>query len=125
MSVDEIKTMVRRFLDEPWNKGNVDVIDELCAPDYTVGGALLTIGGREDLKEGIRKQRAASPDLNADMNEIIVEDDRVAYHWTMTGTYMQGKSWKFVGITLLRLDKGKIVEDRFLAVEIKQEAEPA
>jgi hypothetical protein len=115
----EIKTMVKRFVDEPWNLGNLDVIDELCAPEYTVRYYTeQTKGGREDLKEGIRKARATSPDLHAVVNEIIAEGDRVAYHWTMTGTNEQGKFETTVGITLLRLENGKIVEDRYLSGNI-------
>ena len=119
MSVDEIKTMVRRFVDEPWNLGNFDSIDELCAPEYTVRyDTEQTKAGREDIKDSIRKARANSPDFHAEVNEIIVEGDRVAYHWTMTGTNEQGKFETTVGITLLRLENGKIIEDRFLSGNI-------
>jgi hypothetical protein len=38
----------------------------------------------------------------------------------MTGTSEQGKFETTVGITLLRLENGRIVEDRFLAGNIKE-----
>jgi ketosteroid isomerase-like protein len=126
MLVDEIKSVVKRFVDEPWNKGNVDIIDELCAPDYTVTELVSKWkGGRKDLKDAIIKNRATSPNFHAEVGEIIVEGNRVAYLWTMTGTNEQGKSETNVGITLLRLEKGKIVEDRFVAGTIPQEASPS
>lgn len=122
MSVEEIRSMVRRFVDEPWNKGNVAVIDELCSPDYTLRYDSERIpGGREDLKQAILKYRANSPDFHAQVDEIIVEGDQVAYHWTMCGTDEQGKSKTIVGITWLRIVAGKIVQDRFLSAEVKSE----
>jgi hypothetical protein len=36
MSLEEIKAIIRRRVDEPWNKGDVDVIDELCAPECAI-----------------------------------------------------------------------------------------
>jgi hypothetical protein len=53
------------------------------------------------------------------VDEIIVEGDRVAYHWKMCATNDQGKLETTVGITLLRLVGGKIVEDRYLSGEVK------
>ena len=123
MLVDEIKTIVRLFVDEPWNKGNVNILDDLCAPDYTVIELITNWkGGREDLKDVIQKYRAASPNFHAEVGEIIVEGDRVAYLWNMTGTNQQGKPETSIGITLLRLENGKIVEDRFVSGNIPQVA---
>lgn len=125
MSAEEIKAMVRRFVDEPWNKGNVAVIDELCAPNYTVRFLPESEkGGREDLKQAILKARASSPDFHAEVDEIIVEGDRVAYLWTMCNTSEQGKDETIVGFTFLRFAGGKIVEDRFVSADVKPEQPP-
>ncbi len=126
MFADEIKSIVKRFVDEPWNKGNIDIIDELCAPEYTVTYlASKWKGGREDLKDGIRNYRAASPNLHVEVDEIIVEGDRAAYQWTMTEINEKGKFVTVVGMTILRFEKGKIVEDRFVNEPISQEAPPS
>ena len=34
MSTEENKAMARRFADDIINRGNVDVVDEVYAPDY-------------------------------------------------------------------------------------------
>lgn len=126
MFADEIKSIVKRFVDEPWNKGNIDIIDELCAPEYTVTYlASKWKGGRKDLKDGIRDYRAASPNLHAEVDEIIVEGDWAAYQWTMTEINEKGKFVTVVGMTILRFEKGKIVEDRFVNETISQEAPPS
>jgi len=121
MSVDEIKTLVMRFVDEPWNKGNVDIIDELCAPDYTLRyGTETNQEGRDQLKKAVIDTRTKNLDFKAEVFEVIVEGDRVAYEWAMSGTE-DGKYQKYIGITILHLRDGKIISDRFLADKVKVE----
>src|SRR6266540_1392970 len=38
MTPDERKGLVRRLTDELWNKGNLDVCDEVFAAHWTMGG---------------------------------------------------------------------------------------
>jgi ketosteroid isomerase-like protein len=120
MSADEIKALVMRFLDEPWNKGNVDVLDELCAPEYTLHVLPENMKvGRDDLKQAAHESREAA-DFCATLDELIVEGDRAAYQWTMSST-VDGKLKKTVGITILHFKDGKIVEDRFVSADVKVE----
>ena len=32
MSVEQHKAIVRRMIEEPWNQGHLEVLDEICAP---------------------------------------------------------------------------------------------
>jgi len=104
-----MKTMTRRFLDEPWNKGDVNVLDELCGPTYTLFG-----GGVEDLKKAVLNAHETMRNFRAEMKELIAEGDTVAYGWTMRGTHAaSGKDVEIEGITFLRFADGKIVDDRY------------
>lgn len=127
MSIKDMRSLVWRFVDEPWNKGNLDVIDELCSPEYTVryGTESKNIGGREGIKKAILDTRTGSPDFHATVKEIIVEGNRVAYEWEMSGTDKQGKHTTNIGITILKIKNGKIVEDHFIADEVKQDQSPS
>src|SRR4051812_13272893 len=49
MSIAENKALVRRYFDERWNHGNLDVIDELLAPSHDL----------EQAKAGVRAEYAA------------------------------------------------------------------
>ncbi len=117
MSVEQHKAIVRRFVEEAWNNGNLDVLDEVCAPNYTLYG----LGGLQELKQGITDFRRAFPDLHFTIEEMIAEDDKVAYRWTLRGTQQgewqgnppTGKTTTTTGITILRFADGKIVDDRF------------
>ncbi len=126
MSVEEIKALVRSFVHEPWNKGNVEIIDELCSPGYRLHyGTENKVSSRDDLKQAVLNARSSSRDFKATVEEIIVEGERVAYEWKMSRTDEQGKDKTTVGITILRISGGKIVEDRFLADDVKPDETPA
>jgi SnoaL-like domain len=78
MSVAEIKALVRRYVDEPLNKGNFAVWDELCAPEHTVRNlADNTVQSREDQKRFFLQTRTNYPDYKTTIEEIIVEGDRL------------------------------------------------
>ncbi len=124
MTSDEVKALVWRFVDEPWNKGNVAVFDEVCGPEYTVRGADGVRSNLNVIKQGVIETRAEHRNFQATVDDIIVDGDQVAYGWKMTGIDKQGNEKTFVGITILRLKNGKIVDDRFVAEEVKT-AQPA
>jgi hypothetical protein len=53
------KALVRRFVEEVYNRGNLDAVDELLAPDYVDHTEPSgKYAGREGLKRGVAKQRA-------------------------------------------------------------------
>ena len=117
MSVEENKAFVQRYVEEPWNKGNVAILDELCAPGFHLEG----LGGVEEFKAVITAFRTSFPDLHFTVEEIIAEGDKVAYRWTARGTHQgeyegiapTGKTITTTGITIIRLVDGKFVDDRF------------
>jgi predicted ester cyclase len=117
MSVERNKASVRPFIEEPWNKGELATLDELCAPNYILHG----LGGLQELKIGCTDVRRAFPDFHFTVEEMIAEGDKVAFRWTTWGTHQgeyegiapTGKVVTTTGITILRFAEGKIVEDRF------------
>lgn len=116
LSLDQMKNITRRFIIEPWANGKLEVLDEVCSPNYTLGEQNLDF-----LKKAIVDFRKALPDLKVDIDEMIAEGDLVAYSWTMYGTHQDeyqgiaptGKPVKLTGITIVRFADGKIVHDQF------------
>jgi hypothetical protein len=45
MSTEHNTQLVRRWKEELWSKGNVSIIDELCAPDYVCHMSGLPVPG--------------------------------------------------------------------------------
>ncbi len=122
MSIEENKAIIRRWIEEAFNTGDERVMDELLAPDfvsYTSGSS--EVGDREDQKRAIAQLHTAFPDLTTTIEDMIAEDDKVAYRWTLRGTHRgawgnlaaTGKQITGTGITINRIVDGKIVEDRF------------
>jgi predicted ester cyclase len=77
----------RRIFDEAWNQGNLDVIDEVCARRFTNHDPIMGDSNREAVKELIAGYRAAFPDLEITINDIMASGDEVAMRWTAVGTF--------------------------------------
>jgi steroid delta-isomerase-like uncharacterized protein len=78
-----------RILEEAWNQGNVDVLDELCAPDCVVHD-MSTHGefyGLEANKQRLRGYRVAMPDLHVRVDDLIASGDKVVMRWCTRGTH--------------------------------------
>ena len=117
MSLEENKAVVRRFV-EAYNTGNVDVLDDILAPDYFDHTNQVDAEG---LKMLIKMAFAAFPDYHETIEDIIAEGDKV---WILvrtntgkhTGEFMgvapTGKKLTTLAVDILRVVNGKIVEYR-------------
>ena len=117
---EQHKTLIRRFYEEVMNKGNLNAIDELCAPSY-VERAVLPPGissDREGLKQLCAMLRQAFPDLHFTVEDEIAEGDKAVARTTMRGTNLgafadmpsTGKQVTVTGIDIVRFEGGKAVE---------------
>ncbi len=85
MSTEVNKAIVRRYYDEIWSKGDLDLIDELFASNYvnydpaTPG---VSVQGNENFKQFIAGYRRAFPDLQMTIEDQVAEGDTVASRWT-------------------------------------------
>jgi predicted ester cyclase len=80
----EIHANIETLVDEVFNKGNVDVIDEFYAEDYVGYPDMST---RDDFKADAAALRAAIPDLHASVSNAVVDDEWAAFRFSMTGTF--------------------------------------
>ena len=120
MSAEENKALVRRFVEEFWNEGNMSAADELMAVDAEIHmptGELVDLDG---LKGFAGAFRGSFPDWHSTFEELIAEGDRVAERWTGRGTHQgelqgippTGKHVEVPGSVFYRIVGGKIVEFR-------------
>lgn len=96
MTTEQNKATFRRFVEEVFNKGNVDMVDELVAPDF-VENEELPPGfppGREGVKQLTRMMRSAFPDYKATIEDMVAEGDKVTVRMTWSGTHKS----EFMGI---------------------------
>lgn len=81
------KDAMMRIVNEAFNQGNVDVLDEVLAPDYVSHNPDGSTAGIEEFKADILAWRAALPDLVATADPVLVEGDWIALRFVMTGTF--------------------------------------
>jgi predicted ester cyclase len=123
------KVVVGRWFTEFWGKTyNPAIVDELAAPDMVLRYSLhKPRHGREDIKAFMHGFREAFPDLNfRGTTPLLADKDYVIGQWEGGGTHTgpafsdflagslpaaSGKKIHFTGITILRLNGGKIVEE--------------
>ena len=118
------KSLVRRWIEEAINKGNLSVVDEIVPPEYVYREP--TVGerrGKEAARELITMYRNAFPDIKLTIEEQIAEGDKVVTRTTGTGTHRgelfgtapTGKRVSGVaGICVTRIANGKVVEDNWV-----------
>lgn len=119
MSADT-KAIPRRFLEEAFNSGNLDVVDELVAPEFVNHDAALPEPGVgiEAAKASITGYREAFPDLRLTIEQQLAEGEYVTTRWSARGTHQgslmgmapTGKQATVTGITIDRIVDGRFVE---------------
>jgi predicted ester cyclase len=128
-NAEENKAIVARWFTEFWGKNcNLDIVDELAAPDMLLQYSLhAPRRGREDIKAFMSGFREAFPDLNfCGTADLIAEGEYVVGRWEGGGTHTgsaftdflmgslpaaTGLSMRFTGTTVLRIKDGKIEEE--------------
>lgn len=88
MGVDPT-TVVGRYIDECWNHGRIDLVDELVALDFVDHLPFDDDlpDGNQGLKATIRLVRKAFSDLHLLVEDMIAEDDRVVVRFRLEGTH--------------------------------------
>ena len=113
------KALVRRFFDEAWNQGRVEILDEILTPDYTSHNKLeIEVLGPEGLRTAILDQRRAFPDLTTTIEDLIAEGDRVAVRAVDRGTFdgpflgmePTGRTFEITWIDFFRIEDGRLAE---------------
>lgn len=84
------RALIRRYFDEVWNAGRLDVLDELMAPDYRNHSPGLPADprpGPAGLKPIVAAMRAGIPDLHYEILDLVATAAKVAVHLRVTGTH--------------------------------------
>ena len=88
MTIEGNTATYRRWFDEGCSQGNVDLADELYAPDYVTHAVRPGLPPTlEGLKIFIRALRDGMPDMSCPVEQVVAEGDRVAGHFALRGTH--------------------------------------
>jgi steroid delta-isomerase-like uncharacterized protein len=112
------KAIARRFFAEVLSKGDQVAAAELVAPSAVFH---LAVGDLDVAAVGevLTVFFTGFPDLAFTVEDLVAEGDQVAVRWTFTGTHTgpfmgvppTGRQVRMAGISLLRIEGGRIVED--------------
>lgn len=118
-TIEKNKKIARRFYDEVMNEGKLNVVDELVADDYVEHEEFPGIQpNKAGVKEYVKLFRNAFPDLNARVEEILAENDKVVVLSTIRGTHKgeflgkkgTGRKFELPYADVVRFRDGKVVE---------------
>jgi predicted ester cyclase len=118
MPEEQNKKVFERVVEEAYNKGNVDVLNEVFASNFIEHQAGIVPPTAEGVKRSIAFLRGAFPDMKLTIEEIIANGDKTWARITGRGTH-QGPfmgippTGKPIAVTVMdecRFEDGKIVE---------------
>lgn len=105
-----------------WSQGNLEVYRGYIAPEYryyspSISAKPISI---EEVFEMGNKFRGAFPDINWEVEELIASGDKVILRYVLSGTHQgkfqgipaTGNKVEASGITIIRIENGKFVEER-------------
>jgi predicted ester cyclase len=119
MSVEDNKALVRR-IEEAWDSGDLDALDELFHPDVTSNASVPFLPpGLEGWKISHRGMHKAVPDRKVTVEDMVAEGDKVVVRCRLRGTNLGGLDWAGAApnggvidmqwITIYQIEDGKVV----------------
>ncbi|MCC7352175.1 MAG: ester cyclase [Anaerolineae bacterium] len=119
MSTEENKALVRRWVEETWNKGDLVTTSGLIVPDLIVHETVIPhVADLNGFGQFIILARTACPDLLYTVEEMFAEGNEVVTRWTLRGEHTgewggvspTNKQVTMTGFAKYRLANGKIAE---------------
>jgi steroid delta-isomerase-like uncharacterized protein len=121
---DANKKLVRQVAEEIWNSGNVQKVNDLFAKQCVCHDPAFPdpVRGTEAYKNFVNALRTGFPDFRVKIDDLIAEGDRVACHYTLSGTNSGDlkygnvnapatrKKAAWTGVTIFHCKDGKCVE---------------
>lgn len=118
---EDIKTKFLRVVDEAWNKGHLDALDELHSTDYIEHHAPFPdVEGLDAFKQMVANAHKTYPDFQITIHELILEGNKLAARWSWTGTHLgqtrqlsippTGKQITLTGAHILHIEGHKLSE---------------
>lgn len=115
---NEASHILRRFVEEAFNAGNVRILPEVIAPEHVSHLPTGDHYGPEGVRIDIAGFRTGFPDLTLTLDEVIPCGEYVVYRFTAAGTHLgpflgippTGYRVQVEGLGLDRYQDGKVIE---------------
>lgn len=93
-SIQQNKQLIESYFNEVWNKGNIDMLEELITPDYINHAPSIPNPkpGPEGLRPIIIEMRNGITNLNYDIIDTVITEDKIVARVRVTGIHT-GELW--------------------------------
>ncbi len=116
MTSDANMALVRQWVEQVWNRAELDRIADFHTPVFENEGRPAT---PDEVKQWHVNNRLTFPDIHYVIEDMFASEDRVALRWRASATH-EGSMWNMIpptgkkiswtGMHLLRLLNARIVE---------------
>jgi predicted ester cyclase len=106
-------TLLYKWFDEVWNKGDENAIDALMTNESNAHGILTKEQpkGAAGFKLFYNNFKSQFHDINIDVKEVICQDDMESARTHVTAIHTESnKKVEFSGLCMVRVENGKIAE---------------
>lgn len=119
MSEEENVELLRRYMRSVWDEGNPDAVKEFASESFLRHGSPLARPlDRAQQIERLRGFRTAFPDIQIVVEDVVTDDDHIAFRSTMTGTHLgdfmgirpTGRQVTVRLVDVVRVEDGKFAE---------------
>jgi steroid delta-isomerase-like uncharacterized protein len=118
MSLEETKQLAWKFVDEIFNKGNINDVNRFVTPDFIYHARGEDIEGLEKFKEWFTSDNGVFSDIRITLVDSLAEYGKVATAWIIEGTHEKEysgipathKKFETVGISIFHFEDNKIKE---------------
>jgi predicted ester cyclase len=117
---DAIKKAIDTYY-QAWNTGEVDLLDEVFAPEAIVHFPPYPDTGLAGFKQYILGMRAGYPDLTVRSEETLFDEDKTSCRYSLQGTFTgrtpmvpippTGMKATAIGCSMIRWRDGRAVEN--------------
>jgi steroid delta-isomerase-like uncharacterized protein len=110
--------LVRRLFDDVWNRGRLDLVNEIVTDTYVDHDPTHAVTGPDGLRSLVKTYRDAFPDCRLDIEETLTAGDRLVVRWRYSGTHSSplqgipptGRRVQGPGISIYRFQGDRIAE---------------
>jgi predicted ester cyclase len=114
--IGAMKALVRRFVEEIFEAGHQEAIDELVAPEFT--SHTFGTNGPDELRAATERVHGSLTDVEFTIEDIVADHDRVAVRLTSSatpigefmGVQAAGRRYTVTEMHFFRVEDGQVAE---------------
>ena len=117
LMTEQNKAVYRRFIQEVFNEGRLDMLEQLLSPSYIYQDAPPgTPPNADGIRQVVTNARTAFPDLKVTIEDMVGEGDKICARLTTRGTHKgvffdippTGKTISMKGLTMIHIVDGRM-----------------